>query len=346
MLVRLGILCRIVWIDIIIFNDGINMKGALIGFADPSKEFSNMKMSTTTIHEDLRAKFPAAAIQWRAGDTKTENATVMARALPHLDPRDIQERLDAVVGPANWRTEYAVTQQGSVICTLSLNLNNLWISKQDGSGLNVAAADKARETKFVFSEAFCRAAVQWGIGRYLYACPEIYAPYSEDRKSFVDSPTIPDCLLSEAELAARAAAPAVAVEAPVPAPVSTPATPAVVAAAPAPAAVVATPTPAPAPAPAPVVESAPAAVAAPVTSAAPVVEAGAMVVTRGTENVEDELRAAGIEESELASVLSFRKKFSTVKQPIAKTFLEGSQARKTLSDRARAYLLAYVALGN
>lgn len=332
--------------DVNIFNDGIDMKGALIGFADPSQEFSKIKMSTPDFQSNLRAKFPASAIQWRAGDMKTENATVTARALPHLDPRAVQDRLDEVVGPQNWRTEYTVTQQGSVICTLSLYLNNLWVSKQDGSGLNVAAADKARETKFVFSDAFCRAAVQWGIGRYLYACPEIYAPYSEDRKAFVSTPTIPDCLLSDEELASRAESKSAA-----PAVVATPAPAPVVAAAP----VVAS-----APAPAPVeVVTAPAAPVAPVVPeavAAPAVKAeaaavtapaatGALVVTRDTKDVEAELRAAGIAESEMGSVIGFRKKFSTIKPPIARAFLDGQQARKTLSDAARAYLSAFVALG-
>jgi hypothetical protein len=85
------------------------------------------------------------------------------------------ERLDKVVGPANWTNEFREGPGGGVICKLSLCLNGVWISKEDGADrTNIEA------TKGGLSGSMKRAAVQWGIGRYLYSLKEGYAVVSEN----------------------------------------------------------------------------------------------------------------------------------------------------------------------
>jgi hypothetical protein len=117
----------------------------------------------------LAAPFPREAISWRA-QKLTANKD-KALALAYIDARDVMRRLDTVCGPENWSDSYAETPRGRVICTLSIRINGEWISKSDGAGDTDVEGEKGG-----LSDAFKRAAVKWGIGRYLYEVEAIYAP--------------------------------------------------------------------------------------------------------------------------------------------------------------------------
>lgn len=117
----------------------------------------------------LRDPFDKADIHWRAQSvTKSGDK---ALALAYIDARNVMERLDAVVGPDNWQDTYEETAKGRVICTLSLRVNGQWISKADGAGNTDVEGDKG-----AVSDALKRAAVKWGIGRYLYSMPATWVP--------------------------------------------------------------------------------------------------------------------------------------------------------------------------
>ena len=73
------------------------------------------------------------------------------------------DRLDEVVGPENWKDEYAPGPDGGVICGLSLRIEDEWITKWDGAENTDFEAIKGG-----LSDAFKRAGYKWGIGRYLY----------------------------------------------------------------------------------------------------------------------------------------------------------------------------------
>jgi hypothetical protein len=97
--------------------------------------------------------------------------------LAYLDARDVMGRLDEVCGPAGWSDSYYETESGRVICDLSIRAGDNekdyhnWVSKADGAG------DTSFEgAKGAISDAFKRAAVKWGIGRYLY---ETESPWIE-----------------------------------------------------------------------------------------------------------------------------------------------------------------------
>lgn len=127
----------------------------------------------------LRAPFDKAAIHWRA-QSVTGNGD-KALALAYIDARNVMERLDAVVGPENWQDSYEETSKGRVICTLSLRIDGRWISKSDGAGNTDVEGDKG-----AVSDALKRAAVKWGIGRYLYSMPATWVPcecYAEKRNN-------------------------------------------------------------------------------------------------------------------------------------------------------------------
>jgi len=119
--------------------------------------------------EKLSAPFPPQAIHWRA-QTLTRDKT-KALALAYLDARDVMDRLDAAVGPANWTDYYDESASGRVLCKLSIQIDGQWITKSDGAGNTAVEGEKGG-----ISDAFKRAAVKWGIGRYLYDLGNVWAP--------------------------------------------------------------------------------------------------------------------------------------------------------------------------
>mgnify|MGYP001459967502 CR=1 FL=1 len=142
--------------------------------------------------EALRAVFSTKEIEWRVGDRR-ENGT-QGRALPYVTARAVQDRLDATVGPANWRVRYREVVAGPVLLGISacleLRVGGEWIGKEDGSGTRQELADRNVQVKGAYSDALKRAAVQWGVGRYLYDMPELWLPLN-DNGEFAVKPKLP-----------------------------------------------------------------------------------------------------------------------------------------------------------
>lgn len=118
----------------------------------------------TEIFEKLAAPFRPDAISWRAQQTTKDGSKAMA--LAYIDARDVMARLDEALGPGDWQDAYHETAKGRVICTLSIRVEGEWIAKADGAGESDIEGEKG-----ALSGAFKRAAVKWGIGRYLYDMP-------------------------------------------------------------------------------------------------------------------------------------------------------------------------------
>lgn len=123
--------------------------------------------------EKLKAPFAADKISWRVGSTNGEKTKGLA--LAYIDARDVMERLDAVCSPAGWQCKYSHAN-GKTVCDIGIKAPNSigtmestttnsteWIWKADGAGDSDVEAEKG-----ALSDAFKRAAVRWGIGRYLY----------------------------------------------------------------------------------------------------------------------------------------------------------------------------------
>ena len=76
-------------------------------------------------------------------------------------------RLDTIVGPENWWDEYA-PGENSVLCKLTVRLpDGTTLTKADAGGY-AGMPDQGDDDKSGFSDAFKRAAVKFGVGRYLY----------------------------------------------------------------------------------------------------------------------------------------------------------------------------------
>lgn len=85
----------------------------------------------------------------------------------YIDAREVMDRLDEVVGPGAWSTSFRVlAEQGFCVeCTLTIH----GVSKADCGYANSPSDGHDREAmKAAYSDAFKRAAVHWGIGRFLY----------------------------------------------------------------------------------------------------------------------------------------------------------------------------------
>jgi hypothetical protein len=116
--------------------------------------------------EKLSAPFAPATVSWRLGPTNADKT----RGLPlaYIDSRDVQDRLNDVCG-TDWQVRFPWAIPGKMTCEIGIKIDAEWIWRGDGAGDSDVEAEKG-----AFSDAFKRAAVRWGIGRYLY---DVDAPW-------------------------------------------------------------------------------------------------------------------------------------------------------------------------
>jgi hypothetical protein len=153
----------------------------------------------------LAEPFAADEIGWKP-QAKSKDGT-KALACAYIDARNVMDRLDAVVGPENWQDEFTPLGNGNVVCCLSLRVGGEWIHKSDVGGESDQKDTGDRE-KAAFSDALKRAAVKWGVGRYLYSLPSVWCEYDEQRKQFKGTPTLPASALPRGSKPAAKPAPA------------------------------------------------------------------------------------------------------------------------------------------
>jgi hypothetical protein len=117
----------------------------------------------------LTEPFSAHEIEWRIGSTTKDKAKGMA--LAYLTNRAIMNRLDDVCGQSDWANEFERWGEKGARCGISIYIEDKWVTKYDGAeDTNIEA------TKGGFSDSMKRAAVQWGMGRYLYDLPSVWVP--------------------------------------------------------------------------------------------------------------------------------------------------------------------------
>jgi hypothetical protein len=118
----------------------------------------------------LSAPFPTDDIDWRIGPTNAKSnggKATRGQPLAFIDARTVMDRLDDIFGPL-WECSYEVFGE-KTICNLRCGFVNpstgevYWISRADGGGDTDMEAEKGS-----LSTAIKRAAVRFGVGRYLY----------------------------------------------------------------------------------------------------------------------------------------------------------------------------------
>lgn len=146
---------------------------------------------TDTFRSRLAAKFAEDQVRWRlVGQTNKEKTRGLAA--PYIDVQTVMDRLDDAIGPENWRDAYQ--QLGTTtICTLSIRIDGEWIAKCDGAGPTDIEPEKGQ-----LSDSLKRAAVRWGIGRYLHRVPAMWADL-DDRGRLKTEPQLPEWALPQPE---------------------------------------------------------------------------------------------------------------------------------------------------
>lgn len=126
----------------------------------------------------LDEPFAPGDIEWRIQQSgKTGAGKVWAMVLAYVTNRAIMKRLDDVCGKAGWKNEYRdIPNNGGVECGISIKVGDEWITKWDAAEQTQVEAVKGGR-----SGAMKRAAVQWGIGRYLYDLEEGFAQISTEK---------------------------------------------------------------------------------------------------------------------------------------------------------------------
>jgi hypothetical protein len=123
---------------------------------------------TEDIAARLAAPFPPEIVEWRIGATTTDKARGMA--LAYIDARDVQDRLDQVCG-IFWQVKHHYCGGEKLACDIGIKIGEEWLWRGDGAGSTDVEAEKG-----AFSDSFKRAAVRWGVGRYLY---DLASPWVE-----------------------------------------------------------------------------------------------------------------------------------------------------------------------
>lgn len=126
----------------------------------------------------LHDPFAAKDIEWRIVRAFDDGSAVSsALAVAYISARAVHARLDEVCGPQNWTLEYRSHGEGS-IARIGINIEGRWVFKEGG-----AAPTQIESFKGMLSGAEKRAAVPWGIGRYLYDLDETWVNVTMQRNN-------------------------------------------------------------------------------------------------------------------------------------------------------------------
>lgn len=130
----------------------------------------SIPMETQMNLKDLKKPFGYQDLEFKIQSSgEKQDGSIWARCVTYISARAIQDRLDEVCGPENWKVEYDILPTG-VLCKLSIKIENEWISKIDG-----AEPSQYEPFKGGISNALKRAGSCWGIGRYLYNLESSFA---------------------------------------------------------------------------------------------------------------------------------------------------------------------------
>ena len=118
---------------------------------------TDKKEKKYSLEEKLKYKIP---YKWKIQSFTKDGSK--AQCVAYIDARDVMDLLDKAIGCENWSDEYRF-EANQWLCGLSLKVGGQWVTKWDTGAAGDFEAEKA-----AISDAFKRAAVKWGIGRFLY----------------------------------------------------------------------------------------------------------------------------------------------------------------------------------
>lgn len=108
--------------------------------------------------ENLKKEIP---YQWRVQSFSKNKPS--ATCVAYIDARDVMDLLDESVGAENWQDKFELIN-GQLFCSIGILVNGVWVWKTD-----TGTESQTEKEKGLVSDAFKRAAVKWGAGRFLYS---------------------------------------------------------------------------------------------------------------------------------------------------------------------------------
>lgn len=158
-----------------------------------------LSMEQTKVFAELAKPFPASEVQWKVQVVSKDKRRALV--LAYLDARAVMDRLDSVVGPTGWSDSYEVYRADSSIdhqtVQAKCRLTILGISKEDVGEGSMQGEQSSSSVKAAVSDALKRAAVKFGIGRYLYRLESVWVDYDDAKKRPLETPTLPDWAVLE-----------------------------------------------------------------------------------------------------------------------------------------------------
>jgi hypothetical protein len=130
----------------------------------------------THLHADLSQPFPESELRYRAGATTRDKTK--AQALPYVDPRAYEDRLNEIV-PGNWEVTFEPWGEHRIICRLTIHgvtRSSTGEATDSPDGIAGTSAE---------AQAFKRACAKFGLGRYLYALTPQWVEYDATRRTVV-----------------------------------------------------------------------------------------------------------------------------------------------------------------
>jgi hypothetical protein len=153
--------------------------------AKSETKLASSEVTPNEVAQALAAPFEATEVKFKPQAVSGNRAL----AVPFVDARVIQDRLDDVLGVMGWQDSYECLPDGAVVCRLRVRVGGEWITKEDVGGQS-EQPDEGDRRKAAFSDALKRAAVKFGVGRYLYRCKPQWVDYDPQKRQILKPPVL------------------------------------------------------------------------------------------------------------------------------------------------------------
>ncbi len=173
-------------------------------------EDANMNSEPNALFGQLAEPFDPSEIKWRVTHTTRDGSR--GAVIAFADPRAYSDRLNHVFTPSGWTRTYEVNtvssvtrmkkdkliQTGKVLVTCTVTIAGLGTHADSGEEW----ADEENAMTRAQAQAFKRACICFGLGRYLYNFAEMWVPLNEYRQP-VNLPPLPQWALPRASAIKR-----------------------------------------------------------------------------------------------------------------------------------------------
>jgi hypothetical protein len=141
---------------------------------EPTMTTATTRIDWTHLHAELSQPFAESDIRYRAGATNRDKTK--AQALPYVDPRTYEDRLNQIV-PGGWEVTFEPWGEHRIICRLTIHGITRSSTGEASDSPDGIAGTSAE------AQAFKRACAKFGLGRHLYALTPRWAEYDAQRRT-------------------------------------------------------------------------------------------------------------------------------------------------------------------